>query len=134
MDPSQQVVELGRAEHGLAGIVGVIVRGAAVAACIEEEELGGPLSEGEVRSALAMGRRIRGGVVVRKGVVGGHSDSGHVAVPVVLNLMVVDDMDPGEVVADCRPRWRRIDLAVLAPVGLCILTLPVGYVNIDEVA
>ena len=134
VDPGQQIIKLSGAEHGLVRVIGILVRRTAVPARVQQEELSRTLREGEVGRPLTVSRRIGGCVVVGKGVIRWDGHPGHVAVPVVLNLVVVDDMDPWQVIADCRPRRGRVDLAVLASVSLCLLALLVWDIDVDEVS
>ena len=103
MDPGEEISELRGAEHCF-GWVGRVTAGwAAVAACVEEEEFCGTLGKGKVGLSFAVRRRVRSSIVVCEGAVGRHGYARHVAAPVVLDLVIVDDVDPGEVVADGRP-------------------------------
>jgi hypothetical protein len=81
-----------------------------------------------------MSWRIHADVVVLEGVICGAVNAGGIAAPVVLDLVVVDDVDPWEIFADGRPRWGRIYLAVFAAVCLCILAVLVRDIDVNKVA
>ena len=118
--PGQQVGKLRCAEHRLLRIIRVGVLGAPISPGVDEEEVRWALDEAEVRVAIAMHGGISRHMVVLKGVVGGHGDAGQVAVPVVLDFVVIDDVNPGEILTDGGPVWRRVDLSVFSTVVLCV--------------
>ena len=103
MNPRKEVIQLFMAQHGFGWVGGILIGGTAVPARVQEKEFGRTLREAKVCSTLAMRWWVRSGVVVSKSVVGWYCHTSHVAVPVVVNLVVVDDMYPWQIVADSRP-------------------------------
>lgn len=127
--------ELSGAEHRfLWGFRGEVERRSAVAAGIEEEERGWTVGKGEVGRVGMYRRRIDGGVVkVPRVGCGGVRVSG-VTVPVVSDLMVIEDVEPRQGFGNRRPVGGRVDLAVLAAIGFWIVAHPPRNVDVDKVA
>lgn len=137
----EQVSQLVGAQHGLLRVgVGDGV-GRAVGARVEEEEGGRALGElvpgdaagGGAEAGGLDGGRVDGGVVVVPGLDGGFVDAGLVGVPVVFDLMVVEYVDPREVLADVGPLRGCIDGAVLLAVVGGFGAPVLGHVGVDEV-
>ena len=73
-------------------------------------------------------------MVVAVGVNGCLVDTRCVAVPVVCNLMIVNYVDPAQILAHGRPVRRRVNLTVLLAVVFDSLAPVARNVDVDEVA
>jgi hypothetical protein len=79
---------------------------------------------GNSGTGFAGRRRVDRRLVVMPGIDGTVIDTRAVRRPVIGNLVVVEDVDPAEVLPDGRPVGRSINLAVLLPVVFGLLAPP----------
>lgn len=54
-------------------------------------------------------------------------------IPVICNVMIINDMNPGEGLGGCGKIWRGVYLAILLTVGFYIGAESSGYINVDEI-
>lgn len=133
--PVEEVLELLLPKHALAGSVrGVFVR--AVPPGIEHKERR-RAAPGESIVGFAAGGAYRGRVwcvlIVIERLDGGRVDTSCVGGPVVSDFVVVEDVDPGEILAGGRPVGGSVDLAVLRAVASNVDTGAPRDINVDEV-
>lgn len=133
-DPGEEVRQLRVAEHRLSGVIGVGVLGAAVSPRVNEEEVRRALNKAEVCVTCSVGWWIDCGMVVLEGIVRGYSYTGHVAVPVVLDLVIINDVNPRQILAHGGPVGGGVDLSILATIVLCVSTQLEWNVGVDEVS
>ena len=134
-EPGQEIGELILAQHRLLGRVGRtdLLRGP-VSACVHHEEGRGSLGEAVVRGTGTDRRGVDRGVIAVPGVDGVGVQPRRVAIPVVRDVVVVDDMDPRKRSGHGPPVRGGVRHAVLTPVALDVGAEALGHVDVDEVA
>lgn len=132
--PVKQRIKLFSAEHSLSWSIRLEFR-ASVGARIEEEEGSrSAMGEAVVGSVWCYRGRVREVVIVMERVnssgVGGFGR----LIPIVRDLVVVEDVDPGEMVADGRPIRRGIHLTVVFAVVFRGVPGAVRNVDVNPIA